>query len=493
MSLFSTDAARPLGRGQQSPAGSLLDGELVAMLRGYKRGVAGRYRALVKDELLTSLPPGPLHVSPKVDGELWFLVYDGGAAFLASPTGRVVSGDLPVLDEARAAASRAHSRTVVAGELFAARTSGRPRVGDLANAMGGEAQAAVERMAFVAFDSLHGGAADGPERTPVYADRHASLSRLFDGGKRLRAVKTEVVRGGEAVAGLFDAWVEGGKGEGLVIRGSDELVYKAKPTISIDAAIVGYTESSDGPDRVGSLLLGLVRDEGQPGDARQIQLIGSCGNMPTEQRLAFMPVLEAMHADANYRHANNRGALYRFVRPEIVVEIKVTDIQSEDSSGDPIERMILEFTDGAWRSVREFPGASILHPVFVRVRDDKQVNAVDVRVSQVQERCLVVGIDRHADPIVLAASEVIRREVYTKLTKGELAVRKLVVWRTHKDEVVPGLGYPAFVVQFTDFSAGRKDPLQRDVKLAASVGEATRIADEMIADGVKKGWDRRGP
>lgn len=485
MSLYTTDGARPLGQGLQSPAGSVVDHELLTTLRGYKRGVASRYRALVKDELLTSLPPGPLQVSPKVDGELWFLVFDGDDVFLAAPSGRVVSGDVPVLTEARAAASRAHARTIVAGELYAARSSGRPRVGDLANAMGGEDKAAVERMAFVAFDTLQGGAKDGPERTPIYAERLASLGRLFEGGKRVRAVKTEVVTGGEAVAALFAEWVEGGKGEGLVIRGSDELIYKAKPTISIDAAVIGYTESSEGEDRVGSLLLGLVREDGQ------MQLIGSCGNMPTEQRLAFMPVLQAMHADSNYRHANNRGALYRFVRPEIVVEIKVTDIQAEDSSGDPIERMILEWQDGAWRRVRELPGASILHPVFVRVRDDKRVDALDVRVAQVQERCVVPGIDRHADPVVLPPSEIIRREVYTKAAKGDVAVRKLVVWETHKHEVGRELGYPAYVVQFTDFSAGRKDPLQREVRLAASRTAAMTIADEMIAEGIKKGWERK--
>lgn len=485
MSLFTTDGARPLGKGLQSPAGSMLDRDLGTMLRGYKRGVASRYRALVKDDLLTGLPSGPLQVSPKVDGELWFLVFDGGDVFLTAPSGRVVSGDVPVLVEARAAASRAHTRTIVAGELYAAKSSGRPRVGDLANAMGGEAEAAVERMAFVAFDTLQGGANDGPERTPVYAERIASLSRLFDGGKRVRAVKTEVVNGGEAVAALFADWVEGGKGEGLVIRGSDDLVYKAKPTISIDAAVIGYTLSSEGDDRVGSLLLGLVRDNGQ------IHVIGSCGNMPTEQRLSLLPVLSAMHAESNYRHANNRGAMYRFVRPELVVEIKVTDIQSEDSSGDPIARMVLDWQDGAWRRVRELPGASILHPVFLRLRDDKKVDATDVRVSQVQERCLVSGLDRPADALVLPASEVIRREVYTKAAKGDIAVRKLVVWQTHKHDVAKELGYPAFVVQFTDFSAGRKDPLQREVKLAASRADAMTIADEMIADGVKKGWERK--
>ena len=75
--------------------------------------------------------------------------------------------------------------------------------------------------------------------------------------------------------------------------------------------------------------------------------------------------------------------------------------------------------------------------------------------------------------------------------RGDVAVRKLVVWETHKHEVGRELGYPAYVVQFTDFSAGRKDPLQREVRLAASRTAAMTIADEMIAEGIKKGWERK--
>ena len=483
MSLYTTDSARPLGAGLHSPQGSLLDDELAAMVRNYKRSVAGRYRALVQDELLTAIPHGPLQVSPKIDGEMWFLVLDGKEAFFASPTGRVISGDVPALREAAAATASAHARTVIAGELFAARKSGRPRVGDLAAAMGGEAKAEVERIAFAAFDTLTGGHREAPERTPIYTDRLASLGRLFDGGKRVKAVRTETVSGGERVVALFEEWVAGGKGEGLVIRTADNTVFKAKPSIDIDAAVIGYTESSDGPDRVGSLLLGMMREDGQ------MQVIGSCGNMPTEERSAFMAKLSGMHAESNYRHANSRGALYRFVRPEIVVEVKVTDIQSEDSSGEPIERMVLEWADGRWRSVRQMAGASILHPVFVRVRTDKEVNPHDVRVAQVLERCLIEGIDRHAERLVLPTSTIVRREVYAKAAKGETAVRKLVLWKTNKEAADPS--FPAFVVHFTDFSAGRKDPLQREVRLAPTLAEAQRIADEMLAENIKKGWDRR--
>lgn len=487
MSLFSTDSARPLGKGRQSPAGSLLDTELAAMFRNYKRAVAGSYRSLSFEELSAgTIPSGPLQVSPKIDGELWFLVLDEGKAALCSPTGRVVSGDVPVLQEAGAALGRAKGRVVLAGELFAAKppTQGRPRVGDLAAAMGGEEKAQVERMAYFAFDCLQGADAEAPARPPLYVDRFALVQRLLHGGKRLQAIKTEQVSSAERVQALWGEWVDGGKGEGLILRTADNLVFKAKPTIDLDAVIIGFTDSSDEPEAVGSLLLAMMREDGQ------FQVIGACGNMPTEQRKAFYAQLSGKIIPSSYRYANSKGALYRFVKPETVIEFKVTDVQGEDSSGEPILRMVLEHGDAGWRTIREMPGASILHPVFSRVRTDKTVNPVDIRVAQVLERCLIDGLSKKAERLVLPASELVRREVYVKTAKGQQAVRKLVIWRTNKDKQDPS--YPAFVVHWTDFSGTRKTPLEREVRLAPTLGEALRIGDEIVGENIKKGWDKVG-
>ena len=49
-------------------------------------------------------------------------------------------------------------------------------------------------------------------------------------------------------------------------------------------------------------------------------------------------------------------------------------------------------------------------------------------------------------------------------------------------------GYPAYVVHWTDFSATRKSPLDREVRLAPNEKEALKIAEAMIADNIKKGW-----
>ena len=487
MSFFSVDSARPLGPqdkgGKHSPAGSISDPELAALVRNYKRVVAGSYRAMVQDDLATALPHGPLLVSPKIDGELWFLIFDEGQVVLSSPTGRVVSGDIPVLVEAKAAASKVRGRTVVAGELFAAKPAGqgRARVGDLAAIMGGEDKAQVERMVFHAFDLVQGGDAEAPARSVIYNDRLEVLRRVFAGGKRLQAIRTEAVTGADKVLALWNEWVEGGKGEGLVIR-AEGLTIKAKPSITIDGVVIGYTDSSDDPLGVGALLMALMRDDGQ------FQVIGSCGNMPTEERHAFKKSLSGKEVPSNFRYANSKGAMYRFVKPETVIEFKVTDVQGEDSSGEPIHRMVLEHGERGWTTVREMPGASILHPVFVRVRDDKSVNPTDIRVAQVLERCQIEGLGKKAERVVLPASAVVRREVYTKEAKGQVAVRKLVVWQTNKDSL--DRSYPAFVVHWTDYSGGRKDPLQREVRVAPNLVEAQRIADEIIGENIKKGWDR---
>ena len=45
------------------------------------------------------------------------------------------------------------------------------------------------------------------------------------------------------------------------------------------------------------------------------------------------------------------------------------------------------------------------------------------------------------------------------------------------------------MVHWTDYSPNRKDPIKRDVRLAPDEAAATTIAEEMVADGVKRGWE----
>ncbi len=481
MPSYSTEGARPCGKGQHSPGGSVTNPELASAIRRYKRGIASRYTALVPDEIGDKLPPGPYLVSPKVDGEQWCLVFEDGEVFLANPAGRVLSGDLPLLVEARAMAGRTKGVTVIAGELFAARKEGRSRHGDLANALSGDEKAAVERVGFMAFDLVWGGDADTTMPLASYRERFDVVGRVLEGGKRLHPVKTETREDKAEVAELFETWAAGGKAEGLVVRTPSQHTFKVKPSVTLDAAVIGYTQRAEDPQQLSSLLLALIRPDGH------FQIIGHCGNLGSEDdRRALSKQFEGLDCGSNYSEANSRGALFGPVQPLRVVEIKISDVQADTSSGDPVTRMVLAYEDGRWLARQRMPGVSILHPRLVRLREDKQAVEGDVPVRQVFERVLVSDADSAPAAEALPKSEVLRREVFTKVTKGKTAVRKLLVWKTHKHEADPT--YPAFVVHFTDYSAGRKDPLKRTVRLAPDEESALAIAQEMLEGEIKKGW-----
>lgn len=478
--LFSTDGARVLGDARLAPQGSLTDPDLSRRLAHYKRAVASRYKAVLPQELAEAVPRGAMHVSPKIDGELWYLVIDDGEVFLASPTGRVLTGDVPLLADARKnVVPRVKGRTVLAGELWGARREGRPRSRDVAMALGGEGD--LSRLAWTGFDVVLVG--DEEHGTPrEYQERLDLIQSLVEGGKRVRAVKTEVVQAPGDAARLYGEWCEGGKAEGLVIRGADGRVYKVKPAFHLDVAVVGYTVRTEDAHQARTLLGAVMRQDGS------FQIVGSIGNLGNDDaRRDLLTRVQGTEAPSRYRYASRTGALFQFVEPRMVIEIAVTDIQSEDANGRALPRMVLDHdADQGWRAVRPMPGVTLFAPRLTRIRDDKAVNPVDVRASQVLERVALDKLESHAERVDLPASEVVRREVWTKETKGKLAVRKLVVWKTHKEEV--DAEWPAFVVHWTDYSPGRKEPLQREVRLAPDAESADAIAEEMIGKGVKRGW-----
>ena len=115
------------------------------------------------------------------------------------------------------------------------------------------------------------------------------------------------------------------------------------------------------------------------------------------------------------------------------------------------------------------------------------MNSHDIRVSQFDG---LISLDPTETSLSSdsSKSEIVRREVWTKETKGQKAVRKLVVIKTNKpsDTAHP----PAFVIHWTDYSPGRASPLDREVKLAQTDEVANMIAEALIAENIKKGWEK---
>ena len=455
-----------LASGTLLPIGTVTDSSVLRIIDGYRTVLALRYIAIEAAEITTRLH-GEAFVSAKVDGELWFLWVVDGVATLVAPNGRQIL-DSPIT----AAVPAGLGDVVLAGELIADVPGRRARIADVARALSGSAEHALE---FLAFDVVAAG--DITSASSPYDDRWQWMARELPESGPLRAAPTVTVPGPADVLEAYEDYVAGQGYEGIVVRAADARTYKIKPVIDVDAVIIGFTErlGDFGAVKLRSILVGLEHPDGG------IVPICSCGNLGSARnRQDLYDRLKPAEVDSDYRHSSATGVLYRFVRPEIVAEIRCHDIQGEDSRGSRIMSALLRFDADGWHGVGRVEAASIIHPVLERVRDDKSPTGPDVGWRHIE------GFLPPADPDALGGdqpSEVVRREVWTKATAGRTDVRKLVVWKTNKE---PAFG--AYVVHWTDYSAARKEPLKREVRLAPTLTTAEKLAEDMIAANIKRGW-----
>jgi hypothetical protein len=453
----------------------LTDAAMLETLQVYKRRVAGTYRSLPPARL-GELSAAKMWVSRKVDGETWFLVHQSGHVFLASPSGRVLAGDLPVLKQA----AKLPEASIVAGELYAITAEKRERVGDLAAALARDGADAAKGIGFMAFDAIQ---LAGQPLPIAYEEKIQALKACLANDTHLQVVETQEMKTGLEVFQHFESQVLPSGSEGLVVRHANGMIYKVKPEISLDAVVIGYTVKADQPKLCRSLLLAMRGTDGT------YVIVGACGNLGDDaQRSAWFERLQGLSAPSQIRRASDSGGLYQFVKPNWVAEFSVTDLQGELSDGSQPMAQTGTFTESGWARSGSMPSASLIHPVFKRLREDKAPDETGVRFAQLQDYMPLTPSMSPA--LALPPSTLVRREVWTKTTKGQLAVRKLLVWQTNKS--AQDDRYPAFVVHWTDYSAGRAEPLDRDVRPAPDEPTAQAIAQEFIDANIKKGWEKVG-
>ena len=469
------DAWKDYAGGRRTAPGGLVDTALQKRLRTYKRQVAKRYRVIDPEQIERLLGAGPYQISSKLDGELWFLVKREGEVALCSFNGRVVRGT-PLLQAAEAQLADAPD-LVVAGELISRTGAGRPRVHHVATALHDDDLEPT--LEFHAFDLVQEGEVDA--LLADYDERHGRLTSLFGEGERVRVVDTRAGDSAEVLR-LFREWVISDAFEGLVVRSERGLTYKIKSTLSVDAVVIAYGERITGEVRqVREMSVALVRDDGS------YQLLGAVGNGFSEQdRADWHARLSAMEVPSRFRLANREGTLSKFVRPEIVVEIRCSDLLAADSWDTQIRRMSLRFdAERGWEPLYETPTAVMIHPIFLRERADKTVDAASVGMAQITSRVPLESPGERQEVLERRDAEVVRRAVFTKTTKGVVAVRKYAIIDTHKGD---DRSYPPYVVFFTDYSPTRKDPLQTALRPASSPARAEAEVREWLGDNIKRGW-----
>lgn len=193
--------------------------------------------------------------------------------------------------------------------------------------------------------------------------------------------------------------------------------------------------------------------------------------------------LGAAAAESGFVQTDSRGIAFQMVRPEMVCEVSFGDLVAEDSRGRAKTNPLLEFDGGAWKPCGRMPGVAAQAAVIERFRDDKGIDPADIRVEQLSQIC---PFAERKEAAALPKSTLLKRKVFKKTSKDKVMLQKFVVWKTNKEADPP---YPAFVFHYTDFSSGRKDPLKKDIRVAATEEQINAIFDAFVAENVKKGWE----
>ncbi len=465
------------------PAAALEDPTLHAGAQDYKRRVSGLMYPMEPgfiDEKIPNLEG--YAVTRKMDGEFSMLFFDGRETISVNPGGTLRVG-LPALAEL----TKHLKDNKIKSGTFAAelhlKTDKRERIHDVLRIVRNpKAQKDLNKLQLSIFDIVQ---LNGEEFTDSVRTLQ-KLGEIIKNGNLVMPVDYEITGNRKDISKAFEKWVTAGGSEGVVVRNEQVGWFKIKTSHTLDAAVIGFSDSAG--ERQGllhDLLVGLTRKDGS------IQTMAKVGGGFTDDdRTGLLKKLKKIVVPSDYVEVNSAHLAYEMVKPELVVEMKCLDIISENSRGGLINRMVLAWNEDemGYSAVKRMPFVSIISPQFRRIRDDKSVNETETSVKQVAALVEIPDIEKKVADLDLPQSEVLKREVITKSQGGKEMVRKLLIWKTNKELTEE---YPAFVVYYTDFSTGRKDPLINELIPANTKAEAERKYADLFAKAYKQGWEKR--
>ena len=466
-------------------ADALRDTGLLQRVRMRRRQLGQMTTALDRDAARRKIPPGDYHISRKIDGEFTCLVYAAGEVFTINPGGTVRLG-APFHHEAQAILDDTDvSFAVFGGELYVRRPDQeRARVHDVVRvARAPESVEDVETLAYGVFNIYEW---NEDPRAGNYGQIFDRISALFGQGDRVHPVETVVGDGSKAVLKQFREWVDGQGAEGVVARNDAAGVYKVKPRHNLDLVAIGFTEGLD--DRAGlihDVMLATMRQDGM------FHIIGRVGGgFSDDERASLLKLLDARVVESDYAEVNSDRVAYRMIEPGIVFEISCLDLIARTSRGNTIDKMVLEWNseDGSWEGVRRLPLCSVISPQFLRIRDDKGATIDDVRFSQLTDVVDIPAAEVVSEELRLPVSKILDRAVATKELRGATMVRKLLLWKTNKEE--ESTEYPAYVLHLTDYSPNRKDPLKHEVRVSNSLQQIETFFGQWQKKYFVSGWNR---
>ena len=464
------------------PATALEDLTLHARAQEYKRRISALMTPLEPERIKDKIPnlDGYL-VTRKVDGEFCLLFFDGKKVISVNPGGTVRAGIPAFAELAKHLKDSKVKSATLAAELYF-KTDKRERVHDVIRVVRNpKKKEDLNKLLLGIFDIV---AMDG-EFVTDGVEVFEKLGEIIVDGTLVTPVENIQTGSRSEIIAKFREWVEDEGSEGLVVRNEQVGWFKIKQEHTIDCVVLGFSDSAN--DRQGmlhDLLVGLARDDGS---FQTLAKVG--GGFSDEERIKLLKQLKKKVVPSDYIEVNSSHVAYEMVEPDLVIEAKFLDLISEKGRGGSINRMVLSYKDGEYSAVRRMPFVSIIAPRFKRIREDKEPGKADTSVSQVVELVPVDDIKKKVADLNLPESEIVRREVYQKTVGEKIMVRKLLLWKTNKQSSGE---FPAYIVYYTDFSTGRKTPMNNEIIPANTKNEAESKFGALKKKVVLTGWEQVG-
>ena len=436
----------------------------------YKNEIAKNFVSVNPSHIDDRIGGKSFFITRKYDGELAVLSWDNNSLVAANSSGKLLKNFSCIQETALQLKKSGVKDIVFAAELYCEESKGRKRISDCLSAI--SANENLLRIAPFDIISIEGKSF----KNELYNEIYTNLQNIFGENEYCKPVRYIEASSKHEIKSIFSEWVDIENSEGLIIRSELPIVYKLKPRITVDAAVVGFSESSDIKGQVRTLLYALRNDNGK------YQIIGRTGNgLTTEQKTELYSKLMPMKVASNYLEVDSNRLAFHMIRPELVIELSIGDVISEVTSGS-VKNPVLEHEDDSIKQTGICEGYSFISAVIERLREDKTVCIRDVSLSQINIRFPLNLENKIKTNEKKPDSKLLRREVWTK---GN-AVQKLLVWKTNKED----FGYPAYSASFTIFNPNTQEPFKVDMRISSCESQINLLADQFIVKNIKSGWER---
>ena len=334
-------------------------------LKDYKKDLD--FKSKEYEEYLGEIEGKPVVVSLKRDGELDLLYYDEETIYLIGKEGRVRE-ELPLLDEAREFL-KGKSKSIFIGELYGVDEGGKelPFNDTLSIIRKLPTPADANRIRFDIFDVY---LFDGKKvEDNDYWERMLLIQETFEEGKYVKPIKALKDDGTSVVKEMWKEHVIEGDHEGLILRVEGDTV-KIKPKKTVDAVVIAMKPQKE-EELMGSLFVALM-DSNET--FRTLSFIGTgFSNQEREEWYTW--------AINNKTNSPNDDEL---IWIGLDLEPRVIEINYENANVRETEAFTLTNSE-QWSQVEDKLSATLRKASLIRIRDDKEVNTSDLRLSQIPE------------------------------------------------------------------------------------------------------------